>query len=312
MGLKTSEKDMRQQDKENEMGYSRGWSLPQMRVQRLVAGLYVVATPIGNMGDISFRALDILAGVDVIFCEDTRVSGKLLAHFGIEAKLQVYNDHSDAKLRADIKRRIESGQSVALISDAGMPLISDPGYKLVHDLREAGLYVGSIPGANAPLAALQLSGLPSDKFSFLGFLPPKSEARRCVLEQWAAVPCTLVMFETAPRLLAALKDIEAALGKRSVAVVREITKKFENTQKGSAAELVTYYEAHGVPKGEIVIVVGPPEERAFNAEQIEALLKDALKSMSTKDAAAEISRVSGVPKKELYQKALNMMEVKKR
>ncbi len=301
---------MRQQDKEKAMEDPRGWRFPQTRRQSLVAGLYVVATPIGNLGDMSFRALDILAGVDVIFCEDTRVSGKLLAHYGIETKLQVYNDHSDAKVRADIKGRIQTGQSVALISDAGMPLISDPGYKLVHDLREDGLYVGSIPGANAPLAALQLSGLPSDKFSFLGFLPPKSEARRSVLEQWSNVPSSLLAFETAPRLLGALKDIEAVLGIRSVAVVREITKKFEETQRGSAGELLAYYEGQGVPKGEIVLVIGPPEAQAFNAVQIEALLKDALQSMSTKDAAAEISKISGVAKKELYHKALKIMEGK--
>ncbi len=304
--METSEKKSGQQDKVDSGAGERGWLFPDRRAQSMPAGLYIVATPIGNMGDMSFRALDVLTAVDVVFCEDTRVSGKLLSYYGIEAQLQVYNDHSTEKTRSDILKRIEKGQRVALISDAGMPLISDPGYKLVLDLRVAGVDVFSVPGANAPLAALQLSGMPSDAFSFLGFLPAKSEARKSALEPWRAVPSTLIAFETAPRLMAALRDIAAVMGTREVCVVREITKKFEEVRRGSVEELLAHYEEQGTPKGEIVLVIAPPGEQRFSDVQIEQLLKDALKTQSTKDAAAEISDVTGVPKKDLYQRALKL------
>lgn len=292
-----------QQDQEQK----RGWNFPAGNTKGVMPpGLYLVATPIGNLGDMTFRALDVIDAADVVYCEDTRVSGKLLSYFGLEKKLAVYNDHSDEKVRAQICQRIQNGDRVVLISDAGMPLISDPGYKLVRDLREKSLHVSSIPGANAPLAALQLSGLPSDQFAFLGFLPAKQEARRAVLKMWSGAGASLIAFETGPRLLSALKDIDVPFQKRCVSVCREITKKFEEVKSGAVAELISFYENEGAPKGEIVLVIGPPDETHFDDVQIEVMLRDALITMSTKDAAAEIADVTGLHKKELYQLALKI------
>ena len=305
IGSNSSEKNKMQQDQE----HHRGWVLPSGTSKgTMPPGLYLIATPIGNLGDISLRALDVLAAVDVVYCEDTRVSGKLLAHFGINKKLALYNDHSDENVRRAIFKKIEEGQCVALVSDAGMPLISDPGYKLVRGLRDAGMYVSSVPGANAPLTALQLSGLPSDQFAFLGFLPAKSEARRSVFMQWGNAKASLVAFESSQRLLACLQDVAGFFGIRRVSVVREISKKFEEVRSGSAQELYDVYSQQGTPKGEIVLVITPPENEGFSDVQIDALLRDALKTQSTKDAAAEIANVTGVSKKVLYQKALEMMK----
>lgn len=284
-----------------------GWTLPGAKRGGLKAGLYIVGTPIGNLRDISLRALDVLAGVDGVLCEDTRVSGKLLKHYGIANKLVVYNDHSDDKRRAEIFRRIQCGEALALISDAGMPLISDPGYKLVSEMRAAGLYVSSVPGASAPLMALQLSGIPSDRFSFIGFLPSKSGARQSLLKEWADVPGTLIAFETAPRLLKALEDIRVVMGaSRRVAVTRELTKMYEEVRCGDAGALVAHYTAEGLPKGEIVLVLNPPEDKVFSQGDVEALLRGALKNMSTKEAAAHVSTLTGQPKKVLYDLALKV------
>ena len=272
----------------------------------LRAGLYLVATPIGNLRDISLRALDVLRAVDLVLCEDTRVSGKLLARYEIDQTLKTYNDHSDAAWRDEILQRIEEGQKVALISDAGMPMISDPGYKLVRTAQEAGLYVSSVPGANAPLTALQLSGLPSDQFSFLGFLPSKAGARKDLLKLWGNVPSTLIAFETAPRLTKALGDVAEILGGREVAVTRELTKMYEEVRKGSAAELIEYYESEGLPKGEIVLVISPPAQKEFSDAEVAALLKDALKTMRTKEAAAHVAEQTGRSKAVLYDLALEL------
>lgn len=285
---------------------SRGWTLSAHHNQVREAGLYIVATPIGNLGDISIRALDTLAAVNVVLCEDTRVSGKLFSHYGIEAKLEAYHDHSDAAKRASILSRIGEGMKFALISDAGMPMISDPGYKLVCDLNAAGVYVTSISGANAPLTALQLSGMPSDAFSFIGFLPNKQGARRSHLEAWKGAPGSLVAFENAGRLKASLADIAVALPGREVAVVREISKKFEEMRSGLPAELVAHYEESGAPKGEIVLVIEPPVAQEFEAADIEAMLVEALKDQSTKEAAAEIAKLTGKPRKELYNLAVQL------
>ncbi len=284
-----------------------GWLLPDAKARGFRAGLYLVATPIGNLRDISLRALDVLAAADLIACEDTRVSGKLLAAYGISGKLMPYNDHSDAGVRDRLMGAVSEGQVVVLISDAGMPLISDPGYKLVNAAAAAGIYVSSMPGANAPLMALQLSGLPSDRFTFLGFLPPKSAARCEVLQEWSGVQASLIAFEAAPRLLKSLEDIERVLGDRVIAVTRELTKMYEEVRKGSATELVEYYREYGLPKGEIVLVIAPPEARVYGAEQLESLLRDALEDMSTKDAAGLVARKTGHAKRDLYNMALGLV-----
>ena len=243
----------------------------------------------------------------MVVCEDTRVSKKLLSAYGISKRLEVYNDHSDARQREKIIAAVADGKSVALISDAGMPLISDPGYKLVAACIAAGVNVTSVPGANAPLAALQISGLPSDQFAFLGFLPVKSKARREMLQIWQAVPASLIAFESAKRLIKSLEDIAAVMPEREVAVVREITKLHEELRKGSAGELATYYEQHGAPRGEIVLVIAPPEEKGEVSQgEAEALLKKALKEMSTKEAAAHVAEKTGMSRKALYNMALEL------
>lgn len=289
---------------QNSKEKNRAWLLPDPKSLTLEAGLYLVATPIGNMGDISLRALDALAAADAVLCEDTRVTGKLLNYFGLHKKLDVYNDHSADGVRTKIIKRIEGGEALVLVSDAGMPLVSDPGYKLVVDAKAAGVNVTSIPGANAPLTALQLSGMPSDAFSFIGFLPAKSGARQGVLKKWEDVPSTLLAFETAPRLQAALADIRAALGDREVAVVREITKLYEEVVRDSISNLIKHYEDKGAPKGEIVLVIAPPAEKHFSDDDIDAMLWDALEEMGTKKAAAAVAEKTGLSKSELYERAL--------
>lgn len=270
----------------------------------LKAGLYIVATPIGNLRDISLRALDVLRAADTIICEDTRVTRKLLHAYNIKGRLQSYNDHSDETRRDAILSLLEEGRVVALVSDAGMPLISDPGYKLVRECADRDLYMTTLPGASAPLAALQLSAFPSDRFSFLGFLPNKSGARQKLLQHWAEVETTLLAFESAPRLIAALKDIEAVLGNREVAVVREITKLYEESRRDMVGALVLHYEEHGLPKGEIVLVISPPEEKEFGDDELTDMIRDALETMKNKDAAKHVAEKTGVKKTILYDIAL--------
>ncbi len=272
----------------------------------LEPGLYIVATPIGNLRDMTLRALDVLQGVDLIACEDTRVSGKLLKAYDIKKPLESYNDHSAKGQRGKLLEKLAQGGSIALISDAGMPLISDPGYKLVRDCLDLGINVTSLPGANAPLTALQLSGLPSDKFCFLGFLPAKEVARRKVLQEWQSAQASLIVFETGPRLLAALKDIEVVLGNREVAVIRELTKMYEQVKRARVLELIEYYEEAGQPKGEIVVVIAPPEQKALSEEEIKNRLKEALDIMSTKEAASQVAEETGLSKKVLYEMALEI------
>ncbi|MCB9983514.1 MAG: 16S rRNA (cytidine(1402)-2'-O)-methyltransferase [Rhodospirillales bacterium] len=285
---------------------TRGWLLPDADGRLLEPGLYLVASPIGNLRDVSVRALDTLALADGVLCEDSRVSGKLLKHYGISSRLSVYNDHSDGKVRAKILARIKGGEALALMSDAGMPLVSDPGFKLVAAVQEAGLNVTSVPGASAALAGLQLSGLGSDQFSFIGFLPTKSAGRKAALEEWRDAPGTLVAFETAPRLLAALSDIEAALPGRRVAVVRELTKLYEEVRRDDVASLIAHYEEHGLPKGEIVLVIEAMQGRAYSEDELKALLKAALREMGTKAAAAHVAEITGKAKKMLYALALEI------
>ena len=269
-------------------------------------GLTLIATPIGNLGDITARALEGLKEADLIACEDSRVTARLLQHAGIEKPLLPYHDHNAEAMRPKILARIAAGERVALVSDAGTPLISDPGYKLVQAAVAAGLAVTMLPGPSAPIMALALSGLPSDRFLFGGFLPPKAKARREAISEAARAPVTLIFFETAPRLVESLRDLAAVLGDRRAAVARELTKLFEEVRRERLSALVAHYEEAGPPKGEIVIVVGPPEEVGASADDIDTLLRRALASMSVKDAAATVAAATGTPKRIVYARALEL------
>ena len=274
------------------------------RPEPLPPGLYIVATPIGNLSDVTVRATDVLARCDAIACEDTRVTGKLLRHLGISRPLWRYDDHSAAETRARLLDSMRE-RAVVLVSDAGTPLISDPGYKLVREAREAGIRVTSLPGPSAPVMALTLSGLPSDRFLFAGFLPPKDKARREALDELGGVRATLVFFETAPRLTKALQAIAEALPGREVAVARELTKMFEECRAGTADELAAHYEAHP-PKGEIVLLVGPPPERNAPEADPDELLREALETEKPSQAAARVAKATGLDRKALYARALEL------
>ena len=274
---------------------------------KMDAGLYIVATPIGNADDITLRALATLEQADLIACEDTRVTGKLLAFYGIAARKIPYHEHNAARAGPILLRHLERGQAVALVSDAGTPLISDPGYRLVNACHDAGIPVTVIPGASAPIAALAVSGLPSDRFLFAGFLPVKQAARRKTLKELSAVRATLVLFESPRRLAASLGDMAAVLGHRKAAVARELTKFFEEVRRATLEELARHYREAGPPKGEVVIVVAPPEKSALLAADvadIDALLGAALESLGVRDAAAKVAAATGVSKRELYSRAL--------
>lgn len=269
----------------------------------LPPGLYIVATPIGNLSDLSPRAADTLAKVDLILAEDKRVTAKLLHHIGAKAPMRAYNDHSDDRMREEALALIGT-QAVALVSDAGTPLISDPGYKLVRAARAQGLNVQSIPGPSAPIAALTLAGLPTDRFLFCGFLPAKQKARRDAIVPLAGISASLVLFESGPRLAACLADLASGLGEREAAVVREISKLHEEVVTGSLEELAARY-AGGGPKGEIVIVVGPPPPPGEASEsELDEAIDEALSRLSPSRAAAEVAASLGVPRKRAYARAL--------
>ncbi len=271
----------------------------------LAAGLYIVATPIGNAADITARALEVLAGADIVACEDTRVTGKLLAMHGVRAGLTPYHEHNAARARPALLDRMARGQAVALVADAGTPLVSDPGYKLVVEAIAAGLAVLSVPGASAPIAALTVSGLPSDRFLFAGFLPPRSAARRKALAELATVRATLVLLESPRRLAGALADMADVLGARPAAVARELTKRFEEVRRGSLIDLASHYRASGAPKGEIVVVVGPPTA-VVDDDAVDARLRAARARQSVRDAAAAVAAATGVPRRRLYARALKL------
>jgi 16S rRNA (cytidine1402-2'-O)-methyltransferase len=272
--------------------------------QPLSPGLYIVATPIGNLGDITLRAVEVLRGVAAVACEDTRVTGKLLGHLGFKKRMIRYDDHADAAMR-DHLLALAAEAPVALVSDAGTPLISDPGFRLVRAAREAGIAVTSLPGASAAVVALTLSGLPSDRFLFAGFLPAKDKARRDVLAELAAVPATLVFYETSPRLADALAAIGAVLPGREVAVARELTKKFEECRSGSAADLAAHYAANP-PRGEIVLLVGPPVTEQASAADADALLRAEQATAKPSQAAAKVAKLTGLDRKALYSRALEL------
>lgn len=296
-----TEKESRSSSATNDQGKKIG---PQNMPMK--PGFYLVATPIGNLRDITFRALDILSSVDLIICEDTRVTGKLMSAYGFKKRMQVYNDHSTDHQRDTLISLIENGHSIAVLSDAGTPLISDPGYKLVRGAIEKNLLVTSIPGPNAALTALQLSALPTDQFSFLGFLPPKTTARQAALKKWENAPSTLVVYETGPRLLASLQDMRVALGNRPAAVMRELTKMYEETRRGSLSDLILHYTEKGAPKGEIVVAIGRGAEVPVSSETIEKQLQKALEKMSVRDAAEMVAQATGKPKKTIYTLALKL------
>ncbi len=269
-------------------------------------GLYLVATPIGNLADITLRALELLAGADVIACEDTRVTRKLTERYGIATPLTPYHEHNAAEARPKLLARLAEGQAVALVSDAGTPLISDPGYKLALAAREAGYPVTALPGASAVLTALNVAGLPTDRFFFEGFLPPKQGARQKRIAALAAVPATLVFFESGPRLAASLADLAHGLGSRVGAVCRELTKLHEEVRRGSLDELARAYADGAETRGEIVIVVAPPSEPEAADADIDSMLRQALARASVKDAVGEVAQMTGRPRRDVYQRALEL------
>jgi 16S rRNA (cytidine1402-2'-O)-methyltransferase len=274
---------------------------------RLAPGLYVVATPIGNLGDITLRALQALAGADLIACEDTRVTRKLLDRYAIATPLTPYHDHNAAKARPALLRRLAEGAAIALVSDAGTPLISDPGFKLVRAAQDAGHLVTALPGASAVLNALTVAGLPTDRFLFAGFLPPKPAARRARIAELAGIPATLVLFETGPRIGATLADLAVGLGgEREAALCRELTKLHEEIRRGELGRLAEAY-ANGEARGEIVVVIAPPQAAVpASMADAESLLRNALQRLSLKDAVGEVAHVTGRPRREVYRCALTL------
>ncbi len=269
--------------------------------------LYLVSTPIGNLGDISSRAKKVLAEADLVACEDTRTSRQLFSLLGISVRATTpYHEHNADTARPRLIQKLKEGAVIALVSDAGTPLISDPGYRLVRDCYAAGIQVSVVPGANAVLSALQLSGLPSDAFFFYGFLPPKRHARQQALSRIQSVPATLIFYETPQRLKDVLSDMKAVLGNRQMAVVREITKKFEETRRGTIAELMAFYDEQGVPKGELVLVVErePEEKKRIAQTDLTSRMANVLKTCSVRDASSLLAAETGLSKKEVYQAIL--------
>lgn len=286
------------------LGARAGEVLERLLADVLAPGLYVVATPIGNLGDVSLRALAVLARAHTILAEDTRHSKKLLSHFGVSgASLVAFHEHNAERQRPRVLARLEAGAAVALISDAGTPLVCDPGYKLMLACREAGIAVTSVPGPSALLAALTSAGLPCDRFFFEGFLPAKQAGRRKRLEAIAAIPATLIFYEAPQRIAAALADMAAALGPREAAVARELTKLHEEIVGGTLGELAAQFGERDV-KGEIVVLIGPPETEAASDADIRAALAIALASQSLRDASRDVAAALGVHKTRVYKLGL--------
>jgi 16S rRNA (cytidine1402-2'-O)-methyltransferase len=271
---------------------------------KLAAGLHIVATPIGNLGDITLRALQALAGVDLIACEDTRVTRKLLERYAIATPLTPYHDHNATQARPKLLERLAEGAAIALVSDAGTPLISDPGFKLVGAVQDAGHTVTALPGPSAVLAAVSVAGLPTDQFLFAGFLPPKQAARHARIAELGRIPATLVLFETGPRIAATLADLAAGLGPRAAALCRELTKLHEEIRRGDLAALAQGAAASEI-RGEFVLVIAPPQasERP-SVGDADTLLRQALARVSLKDAVGEVADATGLPRRDVYQRAL--------
>lgn len=275
--------------------------------QKPTPGLYVIATPIGNPEDITLRALKILAAADCVACEDTRMTNRLLGYHGIKASMIIYNDHSSERERQQILTRLAEGKTVALVSDAGMPMISDPGYKLINDVREQGYAVHVLPGASAVTTALPFSGLPSDRFCFHGFLSSKSQGRKNELAALKDWPVTHVFFESPRRLPEMLADMLEVCGNRDVAVTRELTKTYEECRRAPLSELVAHYQANPDVKGEIVVLMAPPSDKEQLSEaELDAQLLKALESMRLKEAVAFVVEHTGLNKKHVYERALTL------
>lgn len=296
----------REMNNERKASPSRPLPAPAIEQARLAPGLYVTATPIGNLSDVTLRALSVLASADLVLCEDTRVTRRLLDRYGLRPALLAYHEHNAASVRPKVLARLDAGESVALVSDAGTPLVSDPGYKLVEAAIEAGHKIFPVPGASAALAALVAAGLPTDRFFFEGFLPVKAGQRQTRIAELTAIPATLVFYETGSRLAASLADLAAGLGAREAAVCRELTKAFEEVRRGTLQALASHYAEADAPKGEIVVVVGPPSKEAaeVSAETLDAKLGHALRTMSVKDAADMVATETGMKRRAVYQRAL--------
>lgn len=276
---------------------------------RLEPALYLVATPIGNLSDITLRALETLAAADILACEDTRVTRILLERYGISRRMTAYHEHNEAQAAPRLMAAIEGGKSVALASDAGTPLVSDPGYRLVQAAQAKNLRVVPIPGASAVLAALTVSGLPTDSFLFAGFLPVKAGQRKSRLAALAVVPATLVFFESPRRLAVSLAAMVEMLGDRDAVVARELTKTFEEVRRGALTELAGHYGQAGAPRGEVVVCVAPPDEtEEMSAEDADRLLLQLSSDMPAPKAAAEAARMTGGKRADLYQRLLQMKE----
>jgi len=274
---------------------------------KAVPGLHLVSTPIGNLGDITLRALETLAGVDIIACEDTRITRRLTGRYGISALLKPYHEHNAALARPKILERLAQGASIALVSDAGTPLISDPGFKLVREVCAAGHRVIALPGPSSVLAALAVAALPTDRFFFEGFLPAKETARRARLRELARIDATLVMFETGNRVAETLRDLAEIMGARDAAICRELTKLHEEVGRAALSELAKSADALET-RGEFVLVIGPPASSAgiMAESDLDELLRSALKRGSVKDAVAHAVELSGRPRREIYARALEL------
>ncbi len=275
-----------------------------IEVAKAAPGLYLVATPIGNLGDITLRALELLAGADVIACEDTRVTRKLTERYGIATPLTPYHEHNAAEARPKLLTRLADRQAVALVSDAGTPLISDPGFKLVRAACEAGHAVTALPGPSAILAALSIGGLPTHRFFFEGFLPAKKAARQKRVAALANIPATLVLFESGPRLAEMLADLAAVFGTRAAAICRELTKLHEEVKRNDLETLAREYASGAEMRGEFVVVVAPPANDEEKTDDVDHLLRRALMRVSVKDAVGEVALATGRPRREVYQRAL--------
>ncbi|MEO8115462.1 MAG: 16S rRNA (cytidine(1402)-2'-O)-methyltransferase [Phenylobacterium sp.] len=284
---------------------ARALPTPTLSDAPLAPGLYVVATPIGNLRDITLRALDVLNAADLVLAEDTRVTGKLLSIYGLSAKLARYDEHAAEQTRPRVMAALAAGQRVALVSDAGTPLVSDPGYRLVREAAQAGYPVFPVPGASALLAGLSAAGLPTDRFLFAGFPPSRSAARRSFLEELAGVRATLVFFEGGSRLAASLADMAAVFGDREAVVCRELTKLYETLYRGPLATLAADPKLKD-PKGEIVVLVAPGRETEATAADADAALADALTRLRPAEAAAEVAKALGLSRRDLYRRAMEL------
>jgi 16S rRNA (cytidine1402-2'-O)-methyltransferase len=289
----------------------RGFSIGGivLSAPKAAPGLYVVATPIGNLGDITVRALEILAGVDFIACEDTRITRRLMERYGISAPLRTYHEHNAADARPKMLESLAQGQSVALVSDAGTPLISDPGFKLVREVCAAGHAVTALPGPSSVLAAMSVAALPTDRFFFEGFLPPRQSARRARLTELARIDATLVLFEAGNRVQETVRDLSLVMRSRDVAICRELTKLHEEVTRGTIGELADHAPELDA-RGEFVLVIGPPAETSspVSADELDAMLRRQLEQGSVKDAVSHVVEMSGLPRRQVYARALELAE----